>query len=268
MERIHRDRLEVTRDSAEDVEEMIWERFTDRFQGVPDKNTENPDFEQFFTNHIRKLLLVRGRNRYMTKSILGASRLQYLKRIFPDVRILLYIRHPIDHVASMMKQDRLWQEISRTDPRQIKLTQITGHHGFGPDYVPLNVGNAAAVEEICRCRDAGHAARARALQWASVYGSLMELLKNDAALASAVCVVRYEDLCANASETMDRILGHTGLCPNAFAATRDSYLAKLSLPDYYCPKFSPQEMADITMVTKDVAGKFGYDIQNIPGSLV
>ena len=48
-----------------------------------------------------------------------------------------------------------------------------------------------------------------------------------------------------------------------FAQTKAAYTAKLSLPDYYRPKFDDRELADIVEVTGDVADRFGYDVAAI-----
>src|SRR5581483_1140296 len=95
----------VTRDSAEMGEEILWEHFfpfihDENNYSVLDATTSNPAFERFYSEHLRK---------------------QYLRKIFPDARFLLYIRNPFDHVASMIKQDRIWKEIEETDPRQIEI---------------------------------------------------------------------------------------------------------------------------------------------------
>ncbi|MGA2761257.1 MAG: sulfotransferase, partial [Candidatus Cybelea sp.] len=102
--RIHRDRIEVTRDSAEMGEEILWEHFfpyihDETNYSVLDGTTSNPAFESFYVDHLKKLALVRGRNRYISKAIMCVVRMQYLRRIFPDARFLLYVRNPIDHIA-------------------------------------------------------------------------------------------------------------------------------------------------------------------------
>jgi hypothetical protein len=265
VERVNRDRLEVTRDSSEGVEEMIWLRFFQQLHdssrcNVLDDGTQNPGFETFFKDHIRKLLLVRGRSRYVSKNNPCVTRMRYLRGIFPDARFLLYIRNPIDHAASVLKQDRLFADLALDDRRLVRMNRMTGFHEFGPNYVPVNVGNDALTQEICRCRDQGRLVRARALQWASVFGFIIEQLKHDPELARAVCVVRYEDLCAKPGETIDRILAHTGLSLHAFTPMRIKYISKLSLPDYYRPNFSVEERAEIIALTKDVAAHFGYSL--------
>ncbi|MGA8212998.1 MAG: sulfotransferase [Candidatus Sulfotelmatobacter sp.] len=265
VERVNRDRLQVTRDSSEGVEEMIWLRFFDQLHdpsrsNVLEESTANSDFETFLKDHIRKLLSVRGRSRYVSKNNPCVTRMRYLRRIFPDARFLLYVRNPIDHAASVLKQDRLFSDLARDDQRLVRMNKMTGFHEFGPNWVPVNVGNDAITQEIYRCRDQGRQVRARALQWASVFGFVIEQLKQDPELARAVCVVRYEDLCLKPEETIDRILAHTDLSLDAFTPMRIKYISKLSLPDYYRPNFRVEERAEIVALTKDVAAHFGYSL--------
>jgi hypothetical protein len=263
--RIHRDRIEVTRDSAEMGEEILWEHFfphihEEKNYSVLDGTTSNPAFERFYSEHLRKLALVRGRSRYVSKAIMCVVRMQYLRKLFPDARFLLYVRNPVDHVASLIKQDRIWAELLRDDPRQIEIIELTGHHEFGPNQVMANVGDPHELQEIRRLFDAGNVAISRARYWAYVYGFVAQQLRDDPELARSVCVVRYEDLCTDSLGTIDRIVAHTELDPESFAATRTAYSQKLSFPDYYKPKFDSDELAKITSATSDVANEFGYDV--------
>jgi Sulfotransferase family len=266
--RIHRDRIEVTRDSAEMGEEILWEHFfphihSESNYSVLDASTSNPAFERFYSEHLRKLALVRGRNRYVSKAIMCVVRMQYLRKLFPDARFLLYVRNPIDHVASLIKQDRIWAEIEQSDPRQIEIIELTGHHEFGPKQVMANVGDPEKLREIRRLFDDGRWAQSRARYWAYVYGFVAKQLDDDPELARSVCIVRYEDLCSDSLATIDRIVAHTGLEPASFAATREAYGQKLSFPDYYKPAFDADTLADILTATGDVAKRFDYDVAAI-----
>jgi hypothetical protein len=263
--RIHRDRIEVTRDSAEMGEEILWEHFFPHIHAetnysVLDRTTSNPSFERFYSEHLRKLALVRGRSRYVSKAIMCVVRMQYLRKLFPDARFLLYVRNPVDHVASLIKQDRIWAELLRDDPRQIEIIELTGHHEFGPKQVMANVGDPHELQEIRRLFDAGEYAVSRARYWAYVYGFVAQQLRDDPELARSVCVVRYEDLCTDSLETIDRIIAHTELNPESFAATRTAYSQKLSFPDYYKPKFDSDQLEKIAAATSGVASEFGYDV--------
>ncbi|HTU82948.1 MAG TPA: sulfotransferase [Candidatus Acidoferrales bacterium] len=266
--RIHRDRIQVTRDSAEMGEEILWEHFFPYIHdearvSLLDDSTSNPAFEKFYREHIVKLLLSRGRGRYVSKAIMCVIRMQYLRKIFPDARFLLYVRNPIDHVASLLKQDRIWDELDRTDPRQIEIIELTGHHEFGQRQIMANVGKPEVLAEIHALRDAGRTVRARARYWSYVYDFVLGQLASDPGLAQATCVVRYEDLCGQSGETIDRIVAHAQLDPKTFADVRTAYTAKLSLPDYYRPNFSREELDDIVEVTGGVASRFGYDVAAI-----
>ncbi|MBV8722005.1 MAG: sulfotransferase, partial [Candidatus Eremiobacteraeota bacterium] len=199
-------------------------------------------------------------SRYASKAIMCVIRMQYIQRIFPDARFFLYVRNPIDHVASLLKQDRIWDEIDQNDPRQIEIIELTGHHEFGKRQILANLGDAATVREIRELMSQGHTVRARARYWAYVYRFVLDQLAADPDLASAVCVVRYEDLCGNSLETIDRIVSHIELPTEPFAATRAAYAEKLSLPDYYRPNFDAAELGDIVDVTHGVASQFGYDV--------
>ncbi|HVN68225.1 MAG TPA: sulfotransferase [Candidatus Binatia bacterium] len=266
--RIHRDRIEVTRDSAEMGEEILWEHFFPQIHdetkyNVLDSSTSNPAFEHFYADHLRKLALVRGRTRYVSKAIMCVVRMQYLRRLFPDARFLLYIRNPIDHVASLIKQDRIWAELERDDPRQIEIIELTGHHEFGTRQVMANVGSPDVLREIRRLFDEGRWAQSRARYWAYVYGFVAKQLDADPELARRVCVVRYEDLCSDSLTTIDRILAHAELAPEPFAAARETYGKKLSFPDYYKPAFDADALAEIVAATSPVATRFGYDVAAI-----
>ena len=163
----------------------------------------------------------------------------------------------------MIKQDRIWAELERDDPRQIEIIELTGHHEFGPHQVMANVGDPEMLHEIRRLFDAGQVCPiARPL-----LGVRLRIRRKAAggrpAARARVCIVRYEDLCSDSLATIDRILAHTGLEPEGFAAAREAYGKKLSFPDYYKPVFSAGELADITAVTSPVAESFGYDVGSI-----
>ncbi|MBV8490146.1 MAG: sulfotransferase [Candidatus Eremiobacteraeota bacterium] len=266
--RIHRDRINVTRDSVEMCEEIIWGQFFHQIHDEErpsflDASVSNPAFERFYRENIQKLLISRGRSRYASKAIMCVLRMQYIRTIFPDARFLLYVRNPIDHIASMLKQDRIWDEIDRDDPRQIEIIELTGHHEFGKRQILPNVGNTEEVRAARRLFDSGEKVASRAHLWAYVYRFVLQQVASDEGLRSAIAVVRYEDLCGKSAETIDSILAHTGLDPEKFADQRAAYADKLSLPDYYKPKFDESELAQIVEITGPIAAQFGYDVGSL-----
>ncbi|MBV8724561.1 MAG: sulfotransferase [Candidatus Eremiobacteraeota bacterium] len=266
--RIHRDRIQVTRDSAEMGEEILWEYFFPQVHdegsySVLDGSTSNPAFERFYSEHLRKLALVRGRDRYISKAIMCFTRMQYLSKMFPDAKFLLYMRNPFDHVASLIKQDKIWAEIERDDRRQIEIIELTGHHEFGPNQVMANLGRPEELAEIRRLFNEGKWAESRARYWAYAYEFVAKQLDADPQLNNRVCVVRYEDLVEDSLATIDRILAHAELRPEPFAATREAYDKKLTHPDYYKPQFTTAQLESIASATRHAATRFGYDVDAI-----
>lgn len=155
IERAHKDRIQVTRDSPEAMEEMLWMRFfpachDPRLSAVLDAAVDRPDFEAFYRQHIQKILLLRQRPRYLAKGNYNLTRLGYLRRLFPDARFIVPIRHPVGHIASLMKQDRLFQRLESEDRRVLNYMRRAGHFEFGLDRRPINIGDGKIVDEVQR----------------------------------------------------------------------------------------------------------------------
>src|SRR3546814_7617019 len=100
---------------------------------VLDAGTDCPEFERFFADHMRKLLWVRRRPRYLSKANYNVTRMEYLLKLFPDARFVLPLRDPAAHIASLMKQQRLFCEGERRHPAALEHMRRIGHFEFGID---------------------------------------------------------------------------------------------------------------------------------------
>lgn len=264
-ERAHGDRIEVTASSPEAMEEVIWSTFfhhlhdPDR-ENVLDRRTANPEFERFFRDHIRKLLLVEGVERYVAKGNYNLTRLPYLLSHFPDARFVVPIRRPVDHVASLMKQHRLFTEGTRAHPRSVAHLDRVGHYEFGANRTPVNAGadTHVGISAVRRDWAEGREVRGWARYWAHLYGWLRARLDAEHDLLDATLVVRYEDLCVDTGQVLRRILEHTG-----FEQHADEVLGRfedtISAPTYYAPDFTDDELDTLRAATSEVAAKFGYE---------
>lgn len=263
VERIHADRLRITKDSPEMVEERIWMAYfehlhTERQTNVLDARTRNPPFEGAYTDHIRKVCLAQARPRYAAKNNNLVTRLPYLHHLFADARFVLIVRHPVAHVASLHKQQRLFMDLCTADPTLVRYLDIVGHYEFGPHQRFIHVGQDDAMQRIRALWRSHRFAEALATYWASVYGHVADVLAADPGLAAATRVVRYEDLCRDSGPIIDGILRHTDLAPEPFTETRAHYTATLTEPDYYRHGFSDAEVGAIEEITAPVASRYGY----------
>ena len=117
-ERLHKDRIIVNRSSPEAVEEIFWQRF---FEGITDENitnilnseTSNIEFEEFYQERIKKLMINQNSSRYLAKNNYNVSRMEYLLKLFPMAKFLIIIRNPTNHIASIIKQDNIFLEMER-----------------------------------------------------------------------------------------------------------------------------------------------------------
>jgi hypothetical protein len=260
-ERSHGDGIMVTSHSPEAFEEPIWMSFFEQLHdpahsAVLDAATDNPEFERFIRNHIRKLLLVRGRPRYLAKANYNATRLEYLLKLFPDARFIVPVRDPARQIASLIKQDRLTAAAEARYPAVRRYLARAGHFEFGSIRRPIHCGEAAALDAILRLRQEGRETAAWAVQWASLYGLLQDRIAANPDLARAVLFVRYEDFCRTPEETLTGILKFCGLAPDP-EMTAD-VARRIHAPTYYRPAFDSDELRAIRACVAPVAGALGY----------
>ncbi|MDR3389556.1 MAG: sulfotransferase [Rudaea sp.] len=263
-ERAHRDRLTVTAESPEAFEEVIWMHF---FPGrhdplidqVLDENCENTAFTSFYTASIRKLLAVRGKQRYVAKGNYNLTRIGYLRHLFPDARFVIAVREPLAHVASLVKQDRLFSALAKADPAVSTHLACSGHFEFGPHKRAGNTGDSAQASAIQACFDAGRSAEAYARQWATSYGWLIRSLAGDPELAVACHLVSYERLCSDPATSLSTLYAHAGIEASTAAALIRQQAPRITAPTYYTPDFTPAECAMIETITaqvwRDLAGR-------------
>jgi hypothetical protein len=261
-ERSHGDGIAVTSESPEAFEESLWMAFfADQHDAsasaVLDRSLRHPAFERFYRDHLRKLLAVRGGRRYVAKGNYNVTRIGYLAKLFPDARFVIPVRDPVWHVASLMKQHRLFLDGQRDNPRAVRHLRRVGHFEFGQDRRPINVGDAAATAEIAALWRAGEEVRGWARYWSHVHRYIADLIDRDPGLRAAIRIVRYEDLCAAPQAVLMDLLSHCGL--PAGSEFLSNAAARFHQPTYYRPRFSADELSIIAEEAAETARRFGYE---------
>lgn len=165
-------------------------------------------FTDFYRDHIRKLLWLRQGRRYLSKENYNLVRLRALIAIFPDVRIIVPLRDPVTHIASLNRQHTLFSAAEAAYPEALRYMQRVGHFEFGLDRRPLNVGDAAVRAAVQNHWHHGREVEGWSLYWANLHDYLATRLGEDASLAEAALLVRFEDLCADPHGVLRRILTH------------------------------------------------------------
>lgn len=260
-ERTHRDGIKVTPDSPEAFEEVLWMTFFAHLHdpsrsAVLDQTTSHPEFEAFYRDHIRKLLRVQGRARYLAKANYNLTRLEYLLELFPEARFVIPVREPVWHVASLMKQHALFCDGVRSHPKALEHLRRVGHFEFGPDRRPVNAGDGPGVGDVVEAWRKGREVEGWARYWSLVYGHVAERLARNPRLQEAALIVRFEDLCRTPREIIAAVLEHCRLeVPSTWV---EDMARTIQAPSYYRPRFAPHELATIDRLTKTTATRFGY----------
>ncbi len=104
-----------------------------------------PEFLAFYHATLSKLIHAQGRGRYLAKNNYNITRLKFFAKEFPTDRLVVPVRDPVWHVASLMTQHILF---SNSDPRIHAYSRRAGHFEFGPDRRHINVGDGATDDII------------------------------------------------------------------------------------------------------------------------
>ncbi len=141
MERTHGDGIEVSGESPEEFEEMVWKRFwSDHYKKnriVPWVDGEsNREFSKFFRSHMRKIIAIRSedlpsRSRYLSKNNLNIARLPDPPEPLKQGTFLIPFRDPIQQAASMLNQHERLLDIQADDGFVSEYMEAIGHHEFG-----------------------------------------------------------------------------------------------------------------------------------------
>ncbi len=147
LERAHGDGMMVSLDSAEAFEEMIWRATSpdhyhaDRIK--PWDRCETEEFHGVFKNHLRKIVKLRQRNpallpRYVSKNNGSIARTGALLECCPDATIMIVMREPVQHAASLLRQHRQFLGIHARDRFAREYMEGIGHLEFGANLRPID----------------------------------------------------------------------------------------------------------------------------------
>lgn len=149
-ERDHGDGLLISGDSPEGFEEVVWKRFwPERYREdriLPwTEGRPRPEFERFFETHARKVVALRreeapGRTRYLSKNNANIARLAAPPAPLRRGTVLVPVREPLQHAASLLRQHERFCALQDEDPFLLEYMESIGHHDFGRGLKPIDFG--------------------------------------------------------------------------------------------------------------------------------
>lgn len=217
--------MEVGFDSPEAFEEIIWRTFWPRkYAGTEIAMWTAGDFNReaqaFFTDHMKKIVALRrpGRpidGRYLSKNNGNIARLELIGRMFPDSRILVPVRRPMEHARSLLRQHVNFLEMHKEAPFVRRYMADLGHYEFGAVHRPVAF---PGLDELTGDRDP-----LTLDYWLGYWIAAFEhILLN----RQRVVVVSYENSCADPERALAAICARLdvpddGVLPKAVALFKE-----------------------------------------------
>jgi hypothetical protein len=254
-ERPHGDGMMVTPQSPEAMEEMLWMAFfetlhTDASAQVMDAGDTHPEFDRFYREHIQKLMMIRRATRYASKNNYNITRMDYVKRLFPDARFIIPVREPASHIASLMRQHERFSNLAADDARVSEHMHYAGHFEFGPGRKAIHTGDDARHRAIMDAWACGDDVRGWALYWDMSYRFLYEQQAKH-----SVLIVKLEDMRTQPEATIEAVLRYCAL--EQAQSITEHFTAQMKPRDEPVI-LSKEEHELIAQITASTAALYGY----------
>ncbi|WP_375687576.1 sulfotransferase [Pseudooceanicola sp. LIPI14-2-Ac024] len=150
-ERAHGDGLEIDLNSPEAFEEVVWKLCWPGKYGATgiacwDTPDRDPASEAFLSHHMAKIVHARqgqtpavppDGGRYCSKNNANIARIPFLRSAFPDASIVVPVRQPGAHAASLLRQHKNFCSLQEEDPFIRRYMRDIGHFEFGQIFKPL-----------------------------------------------------------------------------------------------------------------------------------
>jgi len=181
IERSHGDGIMISQESPEAFEEVFWMTF----------NENDKDTIKKFRKYVQRINLKYKKERFLSKNNQNIKRLELLIEIFPNSKILIPFRNPIQHANSLLSQHQRFIQHSKKDVFIAKYMKWIGHTEFGPNYNPIHGNNLRFMDDL----DINHWIE----QWYLTYQNCFTTHQKN----KNVYFICYEKLCSSKKYWLD-----------------------------------------------------------------
>lgn len=207
QERAHGDGMDVSFDSPEAFEEIIWLSLFEN-KMVKDKYIETLSMEDITSDHIavlrntiRKLLFINAESdkqlshRYLSKNNANISRINLLTEVFPSSQIIVPFRNPSVHVSSIMRMHDKFLYEHQNDSFSQKYMKWLGHFEFGANFKPFKFNNSLDYNRPIDQLDANYFMQ----YWLNAYNYILSSNRE------SVILVDFDQLLLTPEESLSRL---------------------------------------------------------------
>ena len=151
-ERAHKDGIFVNNKSPEALDEVFWKVFLNDNYIQKDRmnlNSISAEILKKFKNYVERITFNNGQTkRYLSKNNNLVLRFDSILKLFPNATILVPFRDPLQHAISLLNQHLHFSELNKKDPFSLKYMNWLGHHEFGLNQKPFNLGNNEIFNQL------------------------------------------------------------------------------------------------------------------------
>jgi hypothetical protein len=151
-ERAHKDGIYVNNESPEALDEVFWKVFLQDNYIKKDRlilNSISDELLEKFKNYIERITYNNGQpKRYLSKNNNLVLRFDSIIKLYPKSTILVTFRDPLQHAISLLNQHLHFSELQKKDPFSLKYMNWLGHHEFGLNQKPFDLGNNEIFNEL------------------------------------------------------------------------------------------------------------------------
>lgn len=218
----------------------------------------DPAFERYLKSNIRRHLLIQGATRFLNKNPVNCLRLGYLRKLFPDARIVSIARHPLETIVSHYRTMRRLEGVFYADPRSQRILKERLHM----DMLSMSIKTTSYARTVALYRE--HPLLGLANQWKD----LMQAVADYGARAKSkhFLQLHYEDLVSSSTAVLKKLWDFLELGGAPAERITAAYAADLTAPP---PAKLTQEEAEllprIQEIVAPIAARLGYSTNAWPG---
>lgn len=251
-ERAHKDGVNIGFDSPEAFEEIIWrtfwpEKYTNKRIELWRAGDLKDDAVRFFQEHMQRIADLRcpanDPVRYVSKNNGNVARLDVLRRMFPECRVVVPFRTPFEHAASLLRQHMNFLELHEADPFVRRYMSDLGHYEFGKLHRPIAFPGA---ESLLHDRDP------LALDYWLAYWIVA--FEHILAQREKIILMSYEEFCAEPGQCLSRLCSDLDIAGGDAMAAAASIVRPPSTRGAKPGEFDPELSARATRLHEALVG--------------
>jgi len=208
QERAHGDGMEISFDSPEAFEEVVWlTHMADKIvQGKALATLSADDIAEEFGDavkySVRKVLALAKQVepgsrqlRYLSKNNANISRMDALLKLFPTSSILVLFRNPLAHISSLARQHERFLQKHASDTFSKQYMRWIGHYEFGENFKPIDFDGWLSDTEL--------PLRVDETMWMRYWNAAYSYALNHK--TTNVCFVDFDRLLEDRAASLERI---------------------------------------------------------------